>query len=89
MSEKIDSTEATTVNFTFTIEDGIGANTTVTVISRSYQNLHMELLGPNNFLKSLVTNGTQATMYIDGVAQVYVFNYFPVTLYQCVWIHLH
>ena len=76
VSEKIDSTDSTTVEFTFTIEDEIGANTTVTVISRSYQNLHIQLLGPNNFSQSQVINGTQATMYIDGVAQVGVFDDF-------------
>jgi hypothetical protein len=78
VSEKIDSTNSTTLKFEFAIEESIGANTTITVISRLYQELHLEVSGPNGFTQALSMNGTQVTMLINGIAEVskYMFSFF-------------
>ncbi|XP_053404710.1 calcium-activated chloride channel regulator 4A-like [Mercenaria mercenaria] len=69
VSEKIDSTPSYTLKFDFTIEEGLGANTSVTVISRSIHVMTLELTGPKNYTQTLNTSGTYATLLIPDVAQ--------------------
>lgn len=69
VSEKL-STPSNTIHFNFTIEDGIGSNTSITVVTNMNQDLNIEVVGPNNFSQSLITSGTYATLSFPGIAMV-------------------
>lgn len=57
------------LKFNFTIEEELGSNTSVNVIADLHQIINIQVIGPENFVQSLSTNGTYAALTIPGVAK--------------------
>jgi hypothetical protein len=71
-SERINSTTSSIVKLAFPIEKNQGENTFVAVIVQSDYNgrLYINLTGPNNFSRTLITAEKTATVRIPDIAQV-------------------
>ncbi|XP_060589557.1 calcium-activated chloride channel regulator 1-like isoform X2 [Ruditapes philippinarum] len=67
LSEKISHNVA---NTTFSIETGLGKNTSVTVLTSVDDNIHIQLNGPANFTKIVSDYGNSATIRIDDIAEI-------------------
>ncbi|XP_060560514.1 calcium-activated chloride channel regulator 4A-like isoform X2 [Ruditapes philippinarum] len=70
-SERINSTTSSIVKLAFPIEKNQGENTFVAVIVQSDYNgrLYINLTGPNNFSRTLITAEKTATVRIPDIAQ--------------------
>jgi hypothetical protein len=58
------------INRTFSIETGLGKNTSVSVLTTVNDYLYLQLNGPANFTETLTVYGNSATIKIDGIAKV-------------------
>ncbi|XP_053404753.1 calcium-activated chloride channel regulator 4-like isoform X4 [Mercenaria mercenaria] len=70
-SERITTTPSNIVRFSFSIENGLGKDTFVTVLLQSPYSSRMQLRisGPNNYNEALNTTEKTATIMIPGIAQ--------------------
>ncbi|XP_060607831.1 calcium-activated chloride channel regulator 1-like [Ruditapes philippinarum] len=70
-SERINSTSSNIVKLTFPVEKNQGENTFVAVIVQSDYNgrLQLNLSGPNDFFRTIITSKKTATLRIPDIAQ--------------------
>lgn len=61
--------------FTFSIDDGLGASTSVTIMFKSYTYLTIELKGPDDLVQTYQGNSTEVILDISGIAPVCMQNY--------------
>jgi hypothetical protein len=73
ISEKLSSN---VINTTFSIETGMGKDTSVTVFTAGNDDIYIQLCGPGNYSHNLTVYGnTIAALKIDGIAQVHDYFY--------------
>ena len=74
MNEQVSIMVNDPLNFAFTIDEGIGKDTTVSVISKSSSTLTIRLDGPSSFQRSKTGIGVQTlSLVVDGIIEVSTF----------------
>lgn len=72
--EQIFSLQNVPASVTFNVDEGIGQDITVTVISEAVSDLNLAIAGPNGFLHSNATSNVKTwSLSIPGISEVSLF----------------